>query len=158
MIRSIVAVAVLAVAFLSPAHARKVDLTTEQSIVILDALMNKMDTYDKVVTEGGRDRVVKTFYQLEGNTRMAIARNIAALQIISKAAEKARGDLVAAMSQDGKISDEVTPKLNSEWRKILDTENPVDLIIISEGELKLKENPYPPSLLATLLPILAALP
>lgn len=137
--------------------AREVKLTTEQVGVLLDVLKSKMESYEKIVKEGDRERVVKVFYQYEIGVRMAIAKNIPPLEYAWKSADKARVDAMMALSDGTGIippDGPVAAKFQMAWRDILNREHTLNLITITEADLKLKDNALPASVLAALLPIL----
>lgn len=129
---------------------------------ILDAssAVKALDVYERVVREGGTERVVREPYRFGGATRMTLARTQAALQAHSDAFDKAHNALIRELAngQDHIPADAAGSKqmFVEEIGKLLASEHPIEIAQLSEADLKLDDNPIPPSVLTALLPLLAA--
>lgn len=159
---AVLGLALITVTALAADKTREVKLTTEQAIILVEAL-GRLDGYDRVVSDGGRERVVKQAYQLDIGARMAIARAIPALQYVTKPAQEAYQSRIMELSGGTGTLDpsksEDAPKLariNAEWKEILAKVNTFNLPVLTEADLKLKENSaLAPTTISALLPILS---
>lgn len=99
-------------------------------------------------------------FELGGTVRRIIGKNLAKIKIETAALEKARNDLVRAMSTPENPNEVPKARANefsTEWEKMLDDEEEIDLKFIKYEALNLdgdKPNPIPGSILAALDPIL----
>lgn len=139
---------------------KEIKLTTEQAFVLADILRNKVTSYE-VAAEGGK--ASQKFYQFEVSTRMAFARNLQALEYITKTAEKAREGQLMELSGGSGVLDPKIPeqvpllaKLQASWTAVLNQVNSFNLILIGIDELKLKENTtLPVPVISALAPIIS---
>lgn len=132
-----------------------ITLTIEQSLNISSALMS-LDGQEKIIKDGDKEKSVKVPYQLSGNTRLAIAKNMTKLNEIAKSYNDARTALVGQFSVDGKIepNSDNEKKFTIEMKKVIATEQHLDLTKIKISDLNLDANQIPGTVLALLNPIL----
>jgi hypothetical protein len=157
IVGALCALAVPALAQTAPPDAA-VDKTTHltyNKIVALQKALGDLDGYQKVITEGGKERAIAQPYDFSEATRFAIADDEIALQDISskvqaeaKAFSKSLGD--AASKPD-------TPEAK-QWAQfandIGDKSFAVFLLKLNRTELKLGANAIPPSVLTALDPVI----
>lgn len=164
---ALVAAAVLCAALPAVAQTRPENttkVTVEQADRILNALA-ALDGYQKVVKDGGQDKVVLVAYELSGNTRKLIAKDIDILTPVLRQYGKVRQGLVkqffnrdvlpASGSEEFQkmAQTDTFKKLTDEVQKQLDAPVDEEVQKISDADLKLDTNPIPPSVLAALSPI-----
>lgn len=127
-----------------------------EAIALLPALTS-LDGRQRVVLDGGVEKIVTEPYRFSANTRMAIARNVAALQAEQVSFNAARNGIIMQMSGGaGKVPDDKVPAFQAELLSLMEADcDGVSMRKISEADLNLAENPIPPSVLAELMPILA---
>ena len=132
-----------------PAAHDSVQMTYAQAKSLLAGL-TALDGAQKVVTEGGQEHIVTTPYQLSGLTRGAIAYDEVSLQAI---VDKENAELrvfarsigaTAATKNDSPEGMQFLTKQTDDGDKVVT----VDLILLSQDELKLDVNAIPPSVLA----------
>ncbi len=117
--------------------------------------LNALDGRPRVVRDGGQERVVIEPYTLSAPTRMAIARNIASLSAEEQAFNAARQSLIRQFcNADGEIPVEQRKDFESEIKSMLESETEAKLVLLSEADLQIGVNPIPPSVLASLLPVI----
>ena len=124
-------------------------ITTQDAIRLVAALQS----FDQVAETAEGE---KCSFKLDGSTRMKMARNITCLQEIVQAYQKTRNGLVYSLAEPGK--NEVKPDSVGEFERqheaLLALINEVQLLRISEEELRLDVNPVPVKTLAALMPLL----
>jgi SUMO ligase MMS21 Smc5/6 complex component len=116
-----------------------------------------LDGRSKVVKEGSEEKIVVEPYVFSAQTRMALARNFAALQVEQQIYANARVGL-AKQFADGKpeVPQERLADFQAELSKLLSDECGASLVVLTEVDLNLATNPLPPTVIAALLPLLAA--
>lgn len=137
------------------AKAEPLKLTVEQALNISSALM-ALDGQERSIKENDKDRVIKTPYQFSGSTRLIIARDMAVLNEVAKTYNDARIALVNQFAIDGKIepNSDNEKKFTIEMKKIIATEQDINLTKIKAADLNLDSNQIPGTVLALLNPIL----
>ena len=129
---------------------------TIESAINIHAGLKQLDSYERAIKDGERERVVREFYKFGGGMRLLIAKNLNRLDIVVSTFQAARDGLVYEFSSDGKA--EVLPEKMAAFgkavRDLMIVEEEVELTRIKSDELKLDENPVPASTLSLLLPIL----
>lgn len=152
-----------ALALLSaPAWAADQKITLEQADKVLTAL-NSLDGHQKIVKDGGQEKVAIVEYELTGNTRKLIAKDIDILTPVVRRFGKVRQGLIKqylgidtlpAGDEFSKLSrSDEFKKLTDEIQKQLDAPIEEEVQKINDVDLKLDANPIPPSILAALTPI-----
>jgi hypothetical protein len=127
-------------------------LTLRKARAAWEAL-NVLDAgFDVIVREGGLDKAVKIPYKgWSVATRVAITKNMMALRLsIQTYQEAITARQRALVTSEGNISVTNQFELEQEAKELLDTEESFELICLTERELKLSDNPVPPSALASL--------
>ena len=129
---------------------------TIESAISIHAGLKLLDSYERVIKDGERERVVSEFYKFGGGLRLLIAKNLNHLDVVVSTFQKARDGLVYEFSVDGKaeVPSEKMAAFGKAVRDLMDTEEEIELSKIKGDELKLDENPVPASTLSLLLPIL----
>jgi hypothetical protein len=132
---------------------------TYSRVITLGAALGALDGGQKVITEGGKERVVPQPYDLSEATREAIADDEIALQ---GATEKVQSEARAFMRSLGGVVDQDDTEehrtAKRQWddfsARLGDREFHVALTKLNRTELKLGTNPIPPSVLAALAPVM----
>jgi hypothetical protein len=127
-------------------------LTLRKARAALEAL-NILDLgFDVIVREGGFDKAVKIPYKgWSVATRVAITKNMMSLRPAVQSYQEAISARQRAMADSaGNILVTDQFELEKEAKELLDTEEDFNLIVLTERELKLSDNPIPPSTLASL--------
>ena len=119
------------------------------------------DGQQKVVPQGDAPaKVVLVPYELPGKTRWAIAQDLAAIAPALKAADEARNALLKQIGGEaGTISSSDTvriSKFTAAYNEVLNQVVTVELTKIPSADLKLDANPLPPTVLASLTPIITS--
>ena len=133
---------------------------TVQQILAASAALKALDTYERVVREGSNERVVREPYRFGGAVRMALARIQAGLRVHADAFDAAHDALVREISGgEAQIRPEMhgqQARFREEIGKVLAATHALDLPALTEADLRLDDNPLPPSVLVALLPLLSA--
>lgn len=141
-----------------------VKITMEQADRVLNGL-TALDGYPKVIKDGGQDKAVTISYELSGNTRKLIAKDMDLVMPALKRYGKVRQGLVKQYLDRDTVPDvrsdeyaklaatEKFKQLSDELQKLLDQPIDEELTKISDADLKLDVNPIPPSVLSMLSPI-----
>jgi hypothetical protein len=129
-------------------------MTVEQVVYLSDAL-SKLDRYDAVCKDGGSEKACQKLYNFGPGARWTISLDLAEAKRISAAYYLARNALVAQYADGGnKVPDDKFQKFQADDRLILDKPADVSFGMLRRDDLKLDENPIPPSVLAALVPII----
>ncbi len=117
--------------------------------------LNALDGRPRVIKDGGQERIVVEPYVFSAATRMAIARNIAALSSEEQAFVSARTNLIRQFGNtDGEVPGEKRKELEGEIKSLLESDADVKLVFLCEADLQIGVNPIPSSILAALLPVI----
>lgn len=137
---------------------------TNQRLLELEAALVALDGCDKIVKDGERERVVKDFYKLGGGLRMSMAKNRMVLKAALAAHELARqaafkeasdgADSIDSKTDEGRLQ---LQKLNSLMNELAQQTHEVELLTLTQDELRLDQNPVPIDVLVGLGPILEEL-
>ncbi|MGN6421971.1 MAG: hypothetical protein ACTHLA_01540 [Asticcacaulis sp.] len=106
----------------------------------------QLSGYNKIVTDGGKNRPVQVPYDFTGATRFSLAKNFRTLRTEVQAYEAARNEVVRANDDRGRMEEEISA--------LLRTEIEVDLVILREADFKTELNPIPPTVLSDLMLIM----
>lgn len=139
----------------APSGSDKLTKMTFNQVSAVYAALGALDGFQKIVTEGGKDRAILQAYDLSEATREAIADDEIALQDITmkvqaeaKALGKSLGD---AANKDG------SPE-HKQWldyaNGLGDKEFRAVVTKLNRTELNLRTNAIPPSVLAALDPVI----
>lgn len=151
----------------------KLTLKTIEAAELFGAI-RALDGYERPIKDQHGERMAKEVYKLSspGPTRMKLALNFAALKPVAEAFDRTRQQVVfdhpppelpAASADFDKVKHQraswereknLTEAVTSQGEVKVE----VDLQTLKWGDLNPAENPIPPSVLATLLPILTDLP
>lgn len=158
---------------------KAVSLTVEQAVnmhCVLNAnkdnnrqpTCNNIETYDDVIKEGDRERVVTRRYQFKPGVLSAMAKNILALRYVTEKFERERALLQekvlvtqplgpSASTDDATVNLRAREKEFAEYtkqaREMLSAKIDFNLYAFSDAELDLAKNAIPASVLAILDPI-----
>ena len=129
-------------------------LTVEQVLIVANGLA-LLDGYEDVCTDGAVQKTCKRPYKFSGGARWTIANALG----IGRAAQTTWQGVQAAIlapytGADGKIPDASVAKANREIAEALAKPAGITMPTIKHDELKLDDNPIPPSVLSLLMPIL----
>jgi len=145
----------LAPALALPVRAETISLSLADAINILAAL-EQLDGYDKVVKDGAAERVVKISYQLSGQIRLAIAKDLTHLRSALEMFKIARaGKIEEIVGANGTLppGSEAETKLGKEITLMLSSKQNFDLVRLSSADLGLlppSNNPIPATVLERL--------
>lgn len=134
-----------------------VKVTTYDQAAVIRAALGALDGYQKDVPQGTDQphKVIFVYYEFSGKTRLAISRDLAALDAAIKPYEETRKAIVAAYDLNNpKVSPENTAKGNKEWEDAKKPALSATLEVIPSDDLKLDTNQIPNTILEQLLPIL----
>lgn len=133
-------------------------LTVGQCVQALSGLL-ALDKYEKVIKDGAGEKTVTVQYKL-GVARFAVARAISVLRPVAEDVEKARLGLLAEVTGGKPVqpNSEQLARLNDEYAKVLSRPCSVEIPKLKLADLRPgdgpNDNPIPPSVLASLLPII----
>ena len=129
-------------------------LTVQQAILIYNGLI-QLDGYDDVCRDGATEKTCRRIYKFGGGARISIATNLAEAKRIVTAYTDARNALIAQYANgSNKVPDEDIARFNADDRKALNATVDVVFGRIKRDDLKLDENPIPPSVLSLIIPII----
>ena len=135
------------------AAADKTTHLTYNKIVALENALAALDGYQKVITEGGKERAIAQPYDFSEATRFAIADDEIALQDISSKMQAEAKAFSKSLGDNASKPD--TPEAK-QWEQFAsdlgDKSFAVLLTKLTRTELKLGTNAIPPSVLAALDP------
>jgi hypothetical protein len=141
------------------------------SIATIFDLQNALAALDgttKAVRDGEREIAVRSPYKLGAGLRMAIAKNLYRLKVVTDAYTKAINDTISELSGGGTqlespaafTDPDEKAKAKEKWsqfskeKRELEAEmHEVELITMTEAELKLDDNTIPGTVLMGLCPI-----
>lgn len=150
MLRTTLTVALL----LLPAAAVAADLTVEQALTVTNGLA-QLDGYDDVCTDGAVQKTCRRPYKFGGGLRWTIASALAAGKPAQTTWQTVQAAIVAQYAgADGKLPEASVAKANREIAEALAKPAGITMPTIKREELKLDDNPIPPSVLSLLMPIL----
>jgi hypothetical protein len=154
----VAAVLAVSVSFTFAEEPKK--LTIGECIEVYSALAN-LDAFDRVVKEGGTERVVKGQYRL-GEARMTIALNMGALRPVIDAANKTRQQIIAEVGEGATTKPETMVKAQEMFDRAMKEPCPVSPGHIKIGDLNLGDGPdknqIPPSVINGVMPIVDRIP
>jgi hypothetical protein len=131
------------------------------SIATIFDLQNALAALDgttKAVRDGEREIAVRSPYKLGAGLRMAIAKNLYRLKVVTDAYTKAINDTISELSGGGTQLESpaafTDPDEKAKEKRELEAEmHEVELITMTEAELKLDDNTIPGTVLMGLCPI-----
>lgn len=148
MLRSIAAGLIAAVVSTS---AIAQELTVEQAKGVVTGL-RQLSKYETVDKDG---KPATGYYKFSGTLRFTMALNIETGTKVEVALQAANVALVAELANGGpSVPDDKMVEYNKRIRAILDAPCRCTFEPIKRDDLKLDDNPIPPTVLALLLPIL----
>ncbi len=122
--------------------------------------LRSLDGLEKAVDQG-KDvpaKIVLQPWDFKPATRLAVARDLAAVRVALEAFETTRQALLKATSPAApeKVSTDpaLLTRFITNWNDAIKDAVVVELVLVSEDDLKLDANNLPPSILTGLLPIL----
>jgi hypothetical protein len=120
------------------------------------AALSALDGRQKIVKDGGEEKVVVEPYTFTGATRMAIARNMSALAAEQKSYNEARIGLIKQFSNGAdQVPADKMGEFTEEVQKLLEADCPdIKIKKLTEADLNFAVNPLAPSVIAGLLPML----
>lgn len=136
---------------------KRVTITAQQAIDLVDALENRMVRYERIIKEDGKERLAPAFYAYDLATRKQMAVDIDRLKPLTEAIERARVAKLMELSggtgivkPDSKEGTLFTIQMQAETAR----EYTFELFVFSDTELGLEKNPFPAPLLRALKPVL----
>ena len=149
--------ALLLLATPAMAHADSLTLTYTDAISAFNGLA-ALSSYPEVVKDGGKEQVVQVPYSFSVNTRIAIARDIAAIRAAVAPIEQALQANARAIQADPKYKTDAERTAASTAAVEQATKTPIklDLTRLSMADIKLEINTaISPVMLTQLAPILS---
>lgn len=122
--------------------------------------LRSLDGLEKSVDQGKDTpaKVVLVPWDFKPATRIAFARDLAAVRLALEAFEATRQALLKSLAPTGPEKVASDPALLAKfvvgWNDAIKDPVTVDLVLIAEDDLKLDANALPPSIITGLLPIL----
>lgn len=142
-------------ALMSPAAAEDAATLTVEQVIQIGNGLAAFDGYDDICKDGQVEKSCRRPYKLTGGVRLTIALDIAECRRIASAYTTVRQGLIVQYGRGGiKVPDDAIVSFNADDRKALDAIADVKLVHLKRSDLAMDENPFPPSILALLLPIL----
>lgn len=162
----------------SPAAAERMKLSIDQLEHLQQSILFVGRERDVVAKVDGKEQVVKKPYELSGNLLMRLARDSVAIKEVMDAFQSAQISLFKKLSggkpnlcpvpdrpqgapppkPEEQASCEALNQFNEQVRDLRLAPQEVGLWTITEAELKIDENRFPPAVLAGLVPIIAEPP
>jgi hypothetical protein len=126
-----------------------------RDILMLAQALQTLDGYTKIVRDGGQDKPIHAPYEFSGNVRFAIAKNINAIAPVNRAFSEARNALVRQFSSGGEeVPAAAMPGFDAAVKELLDRDEDIQILPLSQLDLNLDKNPIPPTVVAGLMPLL----
>lgn len=131
-------------------------LTIEKAISLRTGIA-ELEGYQRIIKDGGTEKVAGEFYKFAPGFRMAMARNEIVLDDALKPFHKARVAIIREKSGGGNSVEQGTPAgdaVTAAVEPMVQEEIEVDLCEMNESEFALEANQIPSSTLAKLMPLI----